>query len=220
MIQRNLVHLLNVAIREYRSPQASSSIWASEASLARTRERGASPLARETCFTRPNRRACSQVMSIAATSPSFVILHYFNNRCLIFYQRMSWRARLPREYPSFRWAGASCLSKLKFFFKPLNWRRFAFKLKYWAILFKYILFVLFFCLLLHRLAVRISLPFYDFVQVIIVLIQVYNWEILHHSTVCRCRLADILYLSKLVNHNYNKIWLAINYPDFSTNSTV
>ena len=84
MIQRNLVHLLNVAIREYRSLQASSSIWASEASLARTRERGASPLARETCFTRPNRRACSQVMSIAATSPSFVILHYFNNRCLIF----------------------------------------------------------------------------------------------------------------------------------------
>ena len=31
-------------------------------------------------------------------------------------------------------------------------------------------FVLFFCLLLHRLAVRISLPFYDFLQVIIVLI--------------------------------------------------
>ena len=120
MIQRNLVHLLNVAIREYRSLQASSSIWASEASLARTRERGASPLALKTCFTRPNRTACSQVMSIAATSPSFVILHYFNNRCLIFYQRMSWRARLPREYPSFRWAGASCLSKLKFFFKPLK----------------------------------------------------------------------------------------------------
>ena len=46
MIQRNLVHLLNVAIREYRSPQASSPIWATEASLARTRERGASPLAR------------------------------------------------------------------------------------------------------------------------------------------------------------------------------
>ena len=101
MIQRNLVHLLNVAIREYRSLQASSSIWASEASLARTRERGASPLARETCFTRPNRRTCSQVMSIAATSPSFVILHYFNNRCLIFYQRMSWRARLPPSIQAF-----------------------------------------------------------------------------------------------------------------------
>ena len=47
--------------------------------------------------------------------------------------------------------------------------------------------VLFFCLLLHGLAVRIS-----FQQVIIVLIQVYNWEIRHHSTVCRCGLDDIL----------------------------
>ena len=44
------------------------------------------------------------------------------------------------------------------------------KPKYWANLFKYIFFVLFFCLLLHRLARRISLPFYDFLQVIIVLI--------------------------------------------------
>ena len=45
------------------SLRASSPIWASEASLARTRELGASPLARafrETRFTRPNRRACSQ----------------------------------------------------------------------------------------------------------------------------------------------------------------
>ena len=44
------------------------------------------------------------------------------------------------------------------------------KPKYWANLFKYIFFVLFFCLLLHRLTIRISLPFYDFLQVIIVLI--------------------------------------------------
>ena len=46
MIQiiKNLVHLFNVAIREYRSLQASSPIWATEASLTRTRERGASPL--------------------------------------------------------------------------------------------------------------------------------------------------------------------------------
>ena len=35
--------------------RASSPIWASEASLAKTRERGA-----EARFTRPNRRACSQ----------------------------------------------------------------------------------------------------------------------------------------------------------------
>ena len=36
------------------------------------------------------------------------------------------------------------------------------KPKCWANLFKYIFFALFFCLLLHRLAVRISLPFYIF----------------------------------------------------------
>ena len=57
------------------SLRASSPIWASEASLARTRERGAerppplaaSPLARsrETRFTRPNRRACSQAMYVS-----------------------------------------------------------------------------------------------------------------------------------------------------------
>ena len=29
---------------------------------------------------------------------------------------------------------------------------------------------------------------------LIVLIQVYNWEIRHHSLVCCCRLADILYI--------------------------
>ena len=59
------------------SLRASSPIWASEASLARTRERGAarSPFlcpsrlrrslarSRETRLTRPNRRACSQATS-------------------------------------------------------------------------------------------------------------------------------------------------------------
>ena len=159
---------------------------------------------RKTCFTRPNRRACSQAMSIAATSPSFVILQYYNNYCLIFYQRMSWRARLPREYPSFRWAGASCLSKLKFFFKPL--KKICFQTEILGN------FVLFFCLLLHRLAVLWFCTSYYCTDP--------GREILHHSTVCRCGLLDILNLSKLVNHNYNKIWLAINYPDFSTNSTV
>ena len=54
-------------------------------------------------------------------------------------------------------------------------------------------FALFFYLLLHRLAVRIRLPFYDFLQVIIVLLQAYYWEFRHHSTVCCCELADILY---------------------------
>ena len=32
---------------------------------------------------------------------------------------------------------------------------------------------------------------------LIVLIQVYNWEIRHHSLVCSCGLADILYILKL-----------------------
>ena len=55
------------------------------------------------------------------------------------------------------------------------------------------IFVLFFSLLLHRLAVRKDqFAVLYFVQVIIVLIQVYNWEIRHHSTVCRCVLAGIL----------------------------
>ena len=68
-----------------------------------------------------------------------------------------------------------------------------FKPKYWANLFNYTFF--FFCLFLHRLAVRISLPFHIFLHVVIVLIQVNNWEIQHHSLVCRCGLADILYMT-------------------------
>ena len=63
-------------------------------------------------------------------------------------------------------------------------------------LFKYISFLLFFCLLLYRLAVRTSLPFHIFLR-LIVLIQVYNWEIRHHSFVCCCGLADILYILEL-----------------------
>ena len=55
------------------------------------------------------------------------------------------------------------------------------------------IFVLFFSLLLHRLAVRKNqFAVLYFLQVVIVLIQVYNWEIRHHSTVCRCVLAGIL----------------------------
>ena len=56
------------------SLQASSPIWVSEVSLARTRERGGRPSrlrrsltrSRETRFTRPNRRACSQARKIIA----------------------------------------------------------------------------------------------------------------------------------------------------------
>ena len=51
-------------------------------------------------------------------------------------------------------------------------------------------FVYFFIALI---AVRINLPFYIFLQVsVFVLIQVYNWEIRHHSLVCCCDFADIL----------------------------
>ena len=42
-------------------------------------------------------------------------------------------------------------------------------------------------------AVMISLPFHDFLQAVIILIQVYSWEIRHHSLVCRCGLAGFLY---------------------------
>ena len=49
-----------------------------------------------------------------------------------------------------------------FHFSSSPWRRFVFKPKYWAICLNIpvYIFVVFFCLLLHRLAVRISLPFY------------------------------------------------------------
>ena len=48
-----------------------------------------------------------------------------------------------------------------FFFSP--WRRFVFKPKYWAICLNIYFSVLFFCLLLHHLDVRISLPFHVFI---------------------------------------------------------
>ena len=63
----------------------------------------------------------------------------------------------------------------------------------WFNRFEYVFFVLFFWLLLHSLAVKISLPSYDFLSIIIVLIQVYNWQIRHHSLVFCCGLADIFY---------------------------
>ena len=50
-------------------------------------------------------------------------------------------------------------------------------------------------LLLHRLTIGISLPFHIFLQVVIGLIQVYNWQIRYHSWVCRCGLADSLYIT-------------------------
>ena len=45
---------------------------------------------------------------------------------------------------------------------------------------KMYIFCFIFSLLLHRLAVRITLAFHISLQVVIELIQVYNWEIRHH----------------------------------------
>ena len=61
---------------------------------------------------------------------------------------------------------------------------FVFKPKYWAICLKIYIYVLFFSLLLHRLAVRIRFAVSYFSTGLIVLTQVYNWEIRHHSLVC------------------------------------
>ena len=59
---------------------------------------------------------------------------------------------------------------------PAPKERLSFKPKYWANLFKYIFFVLFSCLLLHRLATRISLPISIFSSYYCTDL-VYSWEI-------------------------------------------
>ena len=57
----------------------------------------------------------------------------------------------------------------------------------------YIFFVLFFCLILHRLAfIKDQFAVSYFSTSLIVLIQVYNWEIRHRSLICCRGLADIL----------------------------
>ena len=45
------------------------------------------------------------------------------------------------------------------------------------------------CMITDRIGLHLVL-----LPLLIVLIQVYNWEIRHHSLVCRCGLADILYI--------------------------
>ena len=64
--------------------------------------------------------------------------------------------------------------------------------------FFHVFFVLFFRLILHRPAVRISLPFHP--TSLIVLIQVYNWETQHHSLVCCCGLDVILCILNFFFH--------------------
>ena len=62
-------------------------------------------------------------------------------------------------------------------------------------LFKYIFFVLFFFLPSSSPCLKDQFAVSYFSTSLIVLIQVYNWEIRHHSLVCSCRLPDILYIS-------------------------
>ena len=94
-----------------------------------------------------------------------------------------------------------------FSFSP--WRRFVFKLKYWAIWLNIYIYI-FFCFILlftssspcrnDQFAVS------DFSTSWIVLIQVFNWEIWHHSLVCCCGLADILYVIILrINKSSNRV---------------
>ena len=80
----------------------------------------------------------------------------------------------------------------------------------WFNRFECVFFVLFFCLLLHSLAVKISLTFYDCLPIIIVLIQVYNWQIWHHSMICCCGRADILFLFQFCP------WFKFYFPLFQT----
>ena len=59
----------------------------------------------------------------------------------------------------------------------------SFKLKYWANLFKLINFLVFILLLTFSLPCRKDqFAVLHFIQHVTVLIQVYNWEILHHRT--------------------------------------
>ena len=59
----------------------------------------------------------------------------------------------------------------------------SFKLKYWANLFKLINFLVFILLFTFSLPCRKDqFAVLHFIQHVIVLIQVYNWEILHHRT--------------------------------------
>ena len=88
----------------------------------------------------------------------------------------------------------------KSFLKRTNFAAFCTKIRFWTFWNK---FRTIFAFRNLTLIIRISLPFYDFLQVIIVLNQVYNWEIRHHSKVCRCRLADILYFG-----NITEPWVA------------
>ena len=76
----------------------------------------------------------------------------------------------------------------------------SFKLKYWANLLKLIYFLVFFLLFTFSLPCRKDqFAVLYFIQHVIVLIQVYNWEILQHRTqrFCRCGPVDISYFGRL-----------------------
>ena len=72
---------------------------------------------------------------------------------------------------------------------------------------KYIFFVLIYSFFTSSspFSLMSSLPFHDFLKVIIALIQVYNWKIRHHALVCRCGLAEILFFEQ------NRQWAKWSY---------
>ena len=78
--------------------------------------------------------------------------------------KQTWRSSIPVTIHCFYCHSFKFLFVTNFYFhfSFSPWRRFVFKPKYWAICLNIYCFVLSFCLLLHRLAVRISLLFYIF----------------------------------------------------------
>ena len=87
---------------------------------------------------------------------------------------------------------------LSFFFWPL--KKFRFQSEILGNLFKYILIFLFHYILSFTSSSpcrKDQFAVSYFSTSLIVLIKVYNWEIQHHSSICWCRLADILYIFKI-----------------------
>ena len=80
------------------------------------------------------------------------------------------------------------------------WWRFVFKPKYWAICLNiYVFLFSSFVYFSSSPCCKDQFAVSYFSTSSIVLIQVYNWEIRHHSLVCCCGLADILYILKPIN---------------------
>ena len=106
--------------------------------------------------------------------------------------------------------------KFYFHFSFSPWRRFVFKPKYWAICLNiYVFLFYFFCLLLHRFAVRINLPFHIFVErdEVRAPLKTPAWEAkLYPATsyahlCCTSHLLDLLAAAAyLINFEYTRLW--------------